>query len=575
MSSTRRSKEGAPLSQYRYASAPEYAEMRGISAGAALDKTRLASVCIRERHLIFFLQSRSVELGADGVEFGAAGIVEEMLELIPEEFGTREMRENPEPANGIYPVEIATKIRAALERESGIQLAGGTPGLEPEVFCNPEEEGEAVLVEDLRTPRSFSEWHSAPAPEPVPEARVSALRDSCIARARAELPRLIKELCIRPPLAVLPGLRSKRDHLQSGSEICSVPYLRDLGSALERYRTRYNDKARASVVETSIQKAVFPPLEYAFETKKIVLIEGGSGLGKTASVRAWCEMNRHCARYVSLPGICNKSTFTRLLARTLGISNATGHSVSKVIPRIHEFLEGSRLMLVIDEAQHLFPATSRPERAPELVEWVRTCCRSGVALITTAEWDRRLVNTEKSTTWDSEQFRRRVVRYTRLPLAPVDQDFIALAAAHLPGVGPAAWKALAGYGVTMGRSLTRMVDSIEDIKRAVAKDGRVAVTAADIRAAFDGRSASDAAMCQTPRTAGAPRRRGGLAPDGEAGAPEPAGQDESAAIGPAAERLQAHCTPAAPRPQDGSFSDSPMTDRGRIRSVLPVMDTAQ
>src|SRR5260370_36282953 len=154
-------------------------------------------------------------------------------------------------------------------------------------------------------------------------------------------------------------------------------------------------------------------LDYALETRKMVLIRGNPGIGKSESLKAWCEMHRGEARMLSLKGISHRSGFFRELAKALGVGSTFSLSPAKMQARVEDYLEKTKPLLVVDEGQYLFQGHERVRAHPELVNWVNTACFNcgvPVAIVATLDFDRRRRAVEAQTTWSSEQLSRRVTR---------------------------------------------------------------------------------------------------------------------------------------------------------------------
>lgn len=525
MSSTRRTEDPSVFRQGRYASDPDFVALRGIEGAAALLKARRVSP--RERALIFFLQSRSLDEG------GLEGVVEDLIQLVPEAFGTRTMRSGKHLADGVYRAPHSDWIRSEIKSETTIQelsrggpmspgaLSGGAPG-----------DDEPEFIPSIG-------WGEPPPRTRRPEVPLSLdeARELCFAAARRELPRWIVEIAIQPRLQVLPPGGGGHRCPPPGASYLEVPYLQDLGSTLEVYRQRYNRRALSRFAKTTISEALITELEYAMETRRFVLIEGDSGVGKTESAKAWFDRNRDRARYLTLSGISNRTTLCRAIASALGLPKSMALSATKILPRIEEFLRESRLMLIVDEAHHLWSHSNRPDRAPELINWLMTACSNHsvpVALITTEEWHRRRGNTERNTGWNAEQLARRIVRFSKLPKHPTEADFESVICAIAPDADAKARTALIVYAQRMGGSLTRMVDALADARRIAAAAGRDTVLVRDVVSAGQYRQASDYAMAPDPdakparrASAGQEPRRGPCTPD----APEPQGRGVEAALG--------------------------------------------
>jgi hypothetical protein len=137
------------------------------------------------------------------------------------------------------------------------------------------------------------------------------------------------------------------------------------------------------------------------------LIEGNSGIGKSTAIKAWCEINAGRARRVELKGIIHRTGFFQELAKACGIARGGGLSSCKVQTRVEQFLQRTKLMLVIDEGQYLFPPGNRVYTPPELINWLMTACyNEGVPFVisATAEFGKRRAIIEKNTTWQSHLY---------------------------------------------------------------------------------------------------------------------------------------------------------------------------
>src|SRR5687768_6402101 len=108
MSNTRRAQDNAPLSQERYVSSPEYAELRGLSGNAVCAKAEFLQHP-RKRSLLFFLQGRSLE------PRGLAAVAEDLLKMFPERIGTRLMHKVGVKAGRQIDGETAREIREELD----------------------------------------------------------------------------------------------------------------------------------------------------------------------------------------------------------------------------------------------------------------------------------------------------------------------------------------------------------------------------------------------------------------------------------------------------------------------------
>ena len=146
--------------------------------------------------------------------------------------------------------------------------------------------------------------------------------------------------------------------------------------ALRDFQDRYESKLKSEFVLTTIGKEIFETLDRALEIRKMVVIEGESGIGKTTAAKEWCARHHGHARFVSLSGINHKTGFFRKLGAAIGPAAAKGKATDLQV-RIEDFFRKARLMLVIDEAHYLWPQYQRSHASPELIDWI---ARRGVAV---------------------------------------------------------------------------------------------------------------------------------------------------------------------------------------------------
>jgi hypothetical protein len=305
-----------------------------------------------------------------------------------------------------------------------------------------------------------------------------------------ELVHLLIEFCINPKCIV-----RFSDDKTSGS---SSPELADV---LRDFQDRYEAKAKSDLVLTTITKEVFETLDHALDIRKMVVIEGESGSGKTTAVEAWCAPHQGQARFVSLSGITHKTGFFRKLATAIGLAAAKAKATDMQL-KVEEFFRKTRLMLVIDEAHYLWPQYHRSDSSPELVDWVNTALVNHhvpVALICTDQFAKLKAGVEKRTGWTGEQFEHRVKRYKKLPSAPTQGDLEAVARKMLgmrwnsdeqkwsvTGLKPDRdfVKMVVGYALTCKMRLPAITNTVEEARYQARRHGRSQILATDIRAAI-------------------------------------------------------------------------------------------
>ena len=485
MSNTRYAPEGAPLSQTRYMSSPEYAELRGISGMAVLAKASLLGIC-RKRSLLFFLQALSLKPG------GLKRVVKDLLEMFPQQVGTPTMLRLGMRPGQVYSADNAARVEWELNGYPSADMPAWMP--------------------DLDEADQFAEFLAKSKARRSADRSADGFKRSCQVKAEAHLDQFIIDLCVNPEVEFpVPDLgddledfdreKTKEQYPQlwdTSFRTAEVAVFKDIIGALYEYQKRYTKKAPNSFVVTSIAQTTFEMLDYGLETGKMVILEGNSRLGKTTAAETWCDRHLGDARYVSLSGITNRTSFFRALARVLGLASTYTRKASEMQARVEDFLQRSGLALIIDEAHYLWPQSERIYMRPELVDWVNTALCNHcvpVALISTPQFAHRKRQVEKQTGWTSEQFTGRIKRYQRLPEAPSRSDLEAVTRKLLPEGDKASIQYIVGYALVSKRYMPAVCDAVDDARLIAKRAGRDKVTFEDVvKAVDDYRIPSDMAM---------------------------------------------------------------------------------
>jgi len=496
MSSTRYAGDNEPFHQNRFASDPIYAGERGVNGTAAAAKATLLR-SNKASGLIYFLQSLS------RADRGLRGVATDLLDQFPERIGTRAMHEY-----GIKPGKVYNPDQTAV--------------IEREIDPWKRFSDSAFIARKLAARQRGKEFKED---RPVGHtASVESLLAKCVPEIE-KLEAYLVELCVNPHIKIsIPGeLAGSRDGAgASENRADAVFHFRDLIGALLEYQQSYNERAAKQIAMTTVASEVYGALDYALKTGKMVLLGGNSRIGKSESTRAWCDMHRDRVRYLQLTGITNRTSFFRRLAAALGVCDGMGLSASKVQARCEVFLEKTRLMLVIDESQYLWPDGNRVESQPELINWLNTSCFNHgvpVALVATNEFHRRRKVIERNTSWSSEQLSGRIGRAFDLPAAPTVEDMFLVAQKVLPAANEQVLKTVVTYATASQRYLQAISDVRDDARLICEDAGRSEITAADLAKAIKVyRLPSDEIMRRHNEPEIKPRRKGTV----ETPAPSPA-----------------------------------------------------
>ncbi len=341
MSGTRRKAvDDKRFNQERYCSSEAF--NHGLLANLVAKRAKLIEDP-EDRALVYWLQQRSHAEG--GIERVAADLVREF----PERIGTRTMVETGKGVAGPYSKEEAEEIM--------LEIPGGR----------------------------HRQWHPDSLEEWISEG-LEGLAD------------WLRKLCLDPAIDF--NRKGKPDRAPGGvgySRVNEFPSLgspevwcfQDLVKSLHALRSREIAEAESDLAPTEITRQIQEDMEYALESRSLVIIEGLERMGKSAAAKNFCRRNPGKAVYVRLESGTDMATFYRSIARALGTACNAQRKAVEMRTRVEETLHEGDLMLVIDEAHHCFPQARRVHNAPPRMEWVRDMVDEGVpfVLIGTPQFD--------------------------------------------------------------------------------------------------------------------------------------------------------------------------------------------
>lgn len=464
--------ENAPLSHERYAGSPEYLELRGVSGNAVTDKAALFT-SPRKKSLLFFLQALSLKPG------GLKKIAADLVAMFPDRIGSPTMHRLGKRPGRTYDEADARRI----ERE-------------------------------LHTERHTHH------PSARPLCAVDELLQVCKLKCAHELDKFLVELCINPRLqfsepgeiADMPAVEQMLvrerfpELLQQDFRQASVRYFDDVIGALFQFQERSKQAARESIAETAISRKVFQHLDRALYQRKMVVLDGEPGIGKTKAVETWCEMHLGEVRLVYLRGCVNRTTIFRSLAKALGLSSSYQRKAVEMQARVENMIERAGLMIIFDEAHFLFTHSQRATSSPELLDWLDTALvnhRVPAALCATPQFRERFLEAKRF--WQSEQFERRA-QYVALPI-PEREDVEAVTRKLLPrSVGSAGVKLILGGALYSQRPLSFVQHTIDEARYQAQQQGRAEIVFDDLLKAVEVQATSEKAKTKALSDAKPARR---------------------------------------------------------------------
>jgi hypothetical protein len=485
MSSTRRAKDSTVFHQSRYSSSPAFE--RGLIANLVAKRCELLDDRA-DRELIWFIQYLSHKDG------GLKALALDLISKYPDRIQTPAMAQI-----GMTPGKECSPEQVKTLRES---LPGPSFPLRGEIvsydfggyhFCTKNCTG------------SFCDWNMR-REEEAEKTPTSYSADAFVKyvqeAAEADLENHLRDLCLNPelnlnelrkqrgPLAAMEALRKQRERrVKSPGGINKLEdgpwYFPSLFSTLREFRDQFAASKRDGVFTTALGQKVCEVLDYTAYSRGLTLMEGDARLGKSFAARAWCDQHPGTARFVEVPSGSDDSSFFRDMACSLGLGNFLNYKVVQIRERVESVLRTGNLLLVLDEAQRLWPQTNPRESFPKRIVWVMTMANKGVpiCMISTPQFLATQQAFEKRG-WNSAQLTGRIGHYEPLPVNLSSEDLMAVAKKVLPEANPMVLRALAVYALSSARYLAA-IDSISTRARYIAmRSGRNAATTEDVRKAM-------------------------------------------------------------------------------------------
>ncbi|MFO1487837.1 MAG: ATP-binding protein [Verrucomicrobiota bacterium] len=454
MSNTRHAKPGNPLRQERYASSEEF--QRGLNGylvsrrGALLDKPE-------DRELIYWLQWLSHRDG------GLQKFAEQIVAENQTEIGTPSMLAFGKRAGQRYNAEQVRTIRREIKADVQFLLKGETYGdLNPEYLLREIWQSDSQWEKQKRESQNHPTSYSA-------EEFLAVCRREFTAAA---VEKFLTQLCLDPETSP-----------DNGPWYCDR-----LIEIARRCYQRGIEESKARTVVTSLGEKLNDALDYALESRRMVLIEGLARMGKTFSARAWAEQHPGRARYVQVPSTNDEGGFFRAIAKALGLSCGPGWKAVQLRERVEETLQSGNLLLILDEAHYLWPVSNSRFAFPSRVTWIMTALVNHgvpVALISTPQFIKTQKVLEQRTHWTAEQFTGRIGHYEKLPDSLSENDLAKVARSLLPEGDAKAIKLLTLYAQGSSKYLAGIEAIVCRARYLALKEKRGQVSFTDLKVATE------------------------------------------------------------------------------------------
>ena len=292
-------------------------------------------------------------------------------------------------------------------------------------------------------------------------------------------------------------------HLIEGWSVYSFsPSINGFEDTLAAYHRIYRERRAEEFVHTTVSRVLFDTLDYALETRPeatIVFAEGLPSIGKTTAAEAWVEQHLGDARLISVPGIVSKTTLMRTISESLRLPIARAASGATAMQgRIEHFCGKTKIMLVFDRAEHLFPKTNTVNAHPAFLDYLTSLRDQGIpiALISWGQvFGERLRAIKSSTSWAANMFSGRISRCASLG-TPTLEDCAAVTRRMLPEACALGVQLISKFSFESGRYLQAVADLASEARRVAKRSGRDEVTLRDIAAATDQKAISETKLRQ-------------------------------------------------------------------------------
>ena len=431
MSSTRTASDGV-FRQERFCSAPEF-EGEMINGLAAAKRIEIISDR-QVREVLWFIQSRSL------ARRGLRQLCDDLVANFREQIGTPTLKKLTASKRKMPRLCEILQLRS----EFGFADDRSTAALL----------GRALSIDDI----------------PLGQGDVGFYHER-VRELVIDLPHVLTNFCLNPQSDIRKG----------------VWFFENLFAALVELRNRCISAARSRLADTAVTSKINDTLDFWYARKRMILIEGNAGIGRTVSARAWIDAHAGMVRFVEVPSSSDDRSFFASIARELGVARGTSMKAQEIKVRVEEMLATSELMLAFDESQYLWGQYTRPRKTPDRLLWIKSIFDSGtpIALIAHSDFSKWQAHYVKHTQWTDEQFERRLNRRVVLPAEHSKQDMLHIARAQFPTGDERSIKLLAAYALaTEKKQASGITEALESASYVAEKDGRQQVTFSDIKCAL-------------------------------------------------------------------------------------------
>jgi hypothetical protein len=289
---------------------------------------------------------------------------------------------------------------------------------------------------------------------------------------------------------------AKNDLPASLRSICGGPvacmdtvpwYCDNLIDVLFEAMAAHAASAELRLARTEVVSLAFDRLDYAWQKKVLVKIEGDARTGKSEAIKAWCAMYPGRARLVATPSSNSLRDLILAIAEAIGLPFTPNVDTCDLKDRVQFIIRHSGLFLIFDEAHFLLPTSYGRNTNPARLDYVRTEIVDKdlpVALICTPQAFKHSVERfQKWTGYNFAQFLGRIMLNVTLPNELGEADLLAVTKIQGPDIPEKFHRFIVARAMQSEGYLKAIEAVCSRASYIASREGHCAVTLADVELA--------------------------------------------------------------------------------------------
>ncbi len=264
-------------------------------------------------------------------------------------------------------------------------------------------------------------------------------------------------------------------------------YCENLMAVLFEAMDMHAARIELQLARTEVVSLVFDRLDYAWQQKVLVKIEGDTRTGKTEAVKAWCAMHPGKSRLVSTPSGKSCGDMFKAIAEAIGLPFGPRTKGPDLKDQIQFIIRHGGLFLVFDEAHFLLPSNFDRNTQPARLDWLRTQVvdrKLPVALVTTPQAFKHSADKfQRWTGYNFGQFFGRIMSNVTLPNELSEADLLAVTKIQGPDIPEKLHRLIVARSM-QSEGYLKTIEAVCSRARYIAqRDNHPAITLADVELA--------------------------------------------------------------------------------------------